>query len=311
MATLAEREAAAAPRDVAVVGEDRAPGPQGLFTRFPVTAFLVLAFGLQIGIVATQYYGIRNYGASAVRVFTPALSGVLVAWLAYGKKTAWKCVASLVDVRVPLKYWAFALLYPSFVAVLALGILRAVGAVQEIHFDFQEAAGWDFFWMTVKVAASDEVAWVSFLFMVVARRYRLFQASLFVGLFWGLWYLPLVFAEIQVAPGLPVAPLVVNFVTIASICGWLYLRTGSAAVVFVMQATTNYTSQIIPVLPQRGGVPQYVAFVVMKCLFGFALYFLWGPKPLFGNVAPGTSSLDRPAPAPAGSSELHREKKES
>ena len=117
-------------------------------------------------------------------------------------------------------------------AVRALAILRAVGAVHEIHFDLQEAAGWDFCLMTIKVAASDEVAWVSFLFVVVARRYRLFQASLFVGFFWGLWYVPLVFAEIQVAPGLPIAPLIVNFVTIAAICGWLYQRTGRAAVVF-------------------------------------------------------------------------------
>lgn len=264
--------------------------------RYPVTVFVVLAFGLQIGIVATQYYGIRNYGASAVRAFAPALCGVLVAWLAFGKRAAWKTVTSLVDVRVPLKYWAFALLYPSFVAVLALGILRAVGAVHEFHFDFEEAAGGPFFLMTVKIAASEEVAWVSFLLVVLARRFRLFQASLIVGLLWGLWYLPLVFAEIQVAPGLPTSPLIVNFVTIAAICGWLYRRTGSAAVVFVMQATTNYTSQIIPVLPQRGGVPQYIAFVVMKCLFGFALYFLWGPKPLFGKAVPGTSSLDMPAP---------------
>lgn len=301
MAIPAEPEAAAAPKERGAPGEARAPeGPVGWVARYPVTVFLLLSFALQIGIVATQYLGIRNYGASAVRVFTPAIAGVLVAFLAFGKKAAWKTVASLVDLRVPLKYWVFALLYPSFVAVLALGILRAAGAVHEIHFDFQEAAGWDFFLMTIKVAASDEVAWVSFLFVVVARRYQLFQASLFVGFFWGLWYVPLVFAEIQVAPGLPIAPLIVNFVTIAAICGWLYQRTGSAAVVFVMQATTNYTSQIIPVLPQRGGVPQYVAFVVMKCLFGFALYFLWGPRPLFGRVAPGTSSLDVQAPPRAG-----------
>ena len=270
----------------------------GLFAfvaRYPVTVFLVLTFALQIGIVATQYLGIRNYGASALRVFTPALAGVLVAGLAFGKDAAWKCVRSLFDLKVAPVYWAFALLYPSFVAVLALGILRAVGAVNEMHFDFQEAAGWDFFLMTMKVSASDELAWISFLLVVLAKRYRLFHASLIVGLFWGLWYIPLVFADIQVVPGLPIAPLLVNFVTIAAICAWLYLRTGSAAVVFVMQATTNYTSQIIPVLPQRGGVPQYVAFVVMKCLFGFALYFLWGPKPLFGKVPAGTSSLDKPA----------------
>ncbi len=270
-------------------------GIVGWLAERPVSVFLVLAFGLQIGIVATQYYGIRNYGASALRAFTPAICGILVAGLTFGKKAALKCITSLFDLRVPIKYWLFALIYPSFVAVLALGLLRMVGAVKEFHFDFQEAAGWDFFLMTIKIAASNEVAWVSFMLVVLARRYRLFQASLIVGLLWGLWYLPLVFADIQVVPGLPTSPLIINFVTIAAICGWLYLRTGSAAVVFVMQATTNYTSQIIPVLPQRGGVAQYIAFVVMKCLFGFALYIFWGPKPLFGKVEPGTSSLDWPA----------------
>ena len=42
----------------------------------------------------------------------------MVAGLAYGKKAALKCVTSLFDYRVPLKYWAFALLYPSFDVVL-------------------------------------------------------------------------------------------------------------------------------------------------------------------------------------------------
>ena len=100
--------------------------------------------------------------------------------------------------------------------------------------------------MTSSVAAVEEVAWIGFLLVMYARRYQLLQASIFTGLMWGVWYIPLVLAEIQVAPGLPVGPLILNFMTMAAICAWLYRRTQSAAVVFVMQLTTNYTSQIIP-----------------------------------------------------------------
>ena len=259
-------------------------GPSALVAAYPATTFVVVAFATQSFIVATQYFQIRNHGLSVLRVFTPALAALAVAYLAQGKSAAAHLVSSLFNVRVPLKYWLFALVYPSFVAVLALLCLRAVGAVNDIHFDFAEAAGLRFLSLTAQIAASEEIAWVGFLLAVFSARYRLFQACLLVGLFWGLWYVPLVIADIQVAPGLPIVPLILNFMTIAAICGWLYVRTRSAAVVFVMQATTNYTSQIIPVLPLRGGLAQYVAFVLMKCLFGLALFAFWGPKPMFGRV---------------------------
>jgi membrane protease YdiL (CAAX protease family) len=270
-----------------------------LFARFPITAYCLFAFPSQILIVLSQHYEIRNHGLSAVRIFIPAVSGILVAWLAYDRKTALKLVTSLFNVRVPLKYWAFALFYPSFVAIVALGGLYAIGVGEGLHIDLYEVRFFRFFFLTVKISASEEIGWVGFVTTVFASRYRLLHSSLFVGILWGLWYFPLVFADIQVVPGLPLGPLILHFMAIAAICAWLYQRTRSAAVVFLMQVTTNYTSQIIPVLPLRGGIPQYVAFVVIKTLFAIALYVFWGPKPMFGKMPAGTSALDAPANAEA------------
>jgi membrane protease YdiL (CAAX protease family) len=261
-----------------------------LAATYPITVFCLLAFTSQVFIVATQYYEVRNHGLSALRIYTPALAALAVGALAFGWKTAWKFIRSLFDVKVAPKYYLFALVYPSFVGLLALVLLYAVGAVDSVHLDLEEAGGFRFFSLTSRVALVEEIAWIGFVLTVFAARYRLFQAGVFTGLIWGLWYIPLVFANIQVAPGLPIAPLVINFMTIAAICAWLYLRTGSAFVVFLMQLTTNYTSQIIPVLPLRGGVPQYVAFVLMKALFGAALYLFWGPKPMFGRLPNGVRS---------------------
>jgi membrane protease YdiL (CAAX protease family) len=267
-----------------------------LVATYPTSTFLVGALVTQVLFVSSQYYEIRNYGLGALRIFAPALWALTVAAVAFGKADAWKLLSSLGVWRIAPKYYAFALLYPSVVAVLALGILRLVGLVDSMQFDFHEAAGFDFFWLTIRISFVEEVAWVGFLLAIFARRWRLFAACIAAGAAWGVWYVPLVLTGIQVAPGLPILPLILNFMTIAAICGWLYVRTRSALVVFVMQVTTNYTSQIIPVLPLRGGLTQYVAFVLMKCVLGLVLYLIWGPKPLFGSVGAGRSSLEPSAP---------------
>ena len=259
---------------------------------YPVAVFIAGAFTLQALIVLSQHFQIHNHGLSGVRLFMPAICAIGVSFAIAGGAGVRKLLRSLAVWRVAPKFYAFALLYPAAVALFALGALHLTGQVESIHFDFGEAAGLDFLWLSVRISLVEEIAWVGFLLERLSQRWRLFGACVAAGAAWGVWYIPLVLAEIQVAPGLPILPLILNFMTIAAICGWLYLRTKSAFVVFVMQLTTNYTSQIIPVLPLRGGVRQYIAFVVMKALFALALYWFWGPRPLFGAVPKGSSSLD-------------------
>jgi uncharacterized protein len=258
----------------------------------PEAIFIAGAFIVQALIVLSQHLHIHNHGLSGMRLFMPAIWAIGVTFALAGGAGVRKLLGSLAVWRVAPKFYAFALLYPSAVALFALGALRLTGQVETIHFDFGEAAGFDFLWLSVRISLVEEIAWVGFLLERLSRRWRLFGACMAAGAAWGVWYIPLVLAEIQVAPGLPIFPLILNFMTIAAICGWLYLRTKSAFVVFVMQLTTNYTSQIIPVLPLRGGVRQYIAFVVMKALLALALYWFWGPRPLFGGVPKGRSSLE-------------------
>ena len=251
-------------------------------TTYPIIAFLVPTYVFQTVLALMHHYEIRNYGAGVLRPFAPAFFAFVVAWIADGKPTAMKYLKSFTLYRQPWYYYAFALLYPSAVGAVSLVILRIIGLNTHIELDWESVETFEFFFLQVRVAASEELAWVSFMVAVLATRYRLFQASMFVGFAWGVWYIPLVLTVIQVAPGFPIGPLIINFMCIASICAWLYARTKSALLVFIMQFTTAYTGQIVPVLPLRGGDLQYEAFVVCKCVFAVALYVFWGPKPLFG-----------------------------
>lgn len=273
-----------------------------LIATYPISSFFVLVIGSHLAIVYMQYYEIRNHGLAVLRNYTPAILAIAVTLIAQGRGAALKNFKSLIRWRVHPRWYVFAVFYPGFVGMLALGALWAVGAIDptdssQFKFGFEEAHTPYFIYLSGMQAAVEEIAWIGFVLVVLCRRYQLFQAAVITGLMWGCWYIPLVVADIQVAPGLPIGPLVLNFVTIAAICGWLYQRTKSSGVVFVMQFMTNYTSQVIPLLPLRGGIQQYIAFVVMKSLFALVLYLIWGPRKLFGAAKPGTSTL---FPGPAG-----------
>lgn len=252
--------------------------------RFPLVAFALIAFGLQIVLVYVQHHEIEALGVGFFRVYMPAIVAVAVAAAAYGRGPAWKLITSLGSWRVHPKYYAFAVLYPPVVALVSVALMYAVGLKDSLEFDIETLATWGFFKLSITVSIVEEIAWVGFALMVARKWLSLYAACLVAGALWGIWYIPLVMAEIQVAPGLPIAPLIINFMTIAGICGWLYYRTQSALLVAIMQITTNYTSQLIPVLPLRGGVTQYVIFVVLKSLFALGLFLIWGPKPLFGRA---------------------------
>lgn len=261
---------------------------------WPITTFMLCSCLTNALFVAAIHYKVRTHGLGYIRVYSPAIWAVVIGWLAWGKKDAWKLVSSLWVWRGwHPAYLFFALLYPSLVAIVSLLILGLIGLDGHIQFDWAEVNNFNFFLLTVPIATVEEVAWVGFLLTAYAKQYRLFQAASLMGIGWGIWYIPLVLTNIQVTENLPVLPLLVNFASIGAICGWLYIRTRSAGVVWVMQMTTNYTTQLIPVLPQRGGMTRYVAFILVKAVFSLSLYYFWGPRPMFGRNPPGVdSSLD-------------------
>jgi membrane protease YdiL (CAAX protease family) len=256
-----------------------------LAQRWPEPTFLLPTYAIQVALALVHHLQIRSYGVGHLRPLIPAAMALVTVWLASGRSEASKYLRSFLEVRRPARYYAFALLYPTAVGLVSLAFLRLIGLNQHVELDFESVGTFEFFELQIRVALSEELAWVSFLTTMLSRRFRPFLASMFVGIAWGVWYVPLVLVAIQIAPGFPILPLILNFMCIAAICAWLYLRTKSAFLVFLMQITTAYTGQIVPVLPARGGETQYVAFVLAKCAFAVALFLLWGPRPLLGFAA--------------------------
>ncbi len=140
-----------------------------------------------------------------------------------------------------------------------------------------------------------EIVWVSYAIDRLAGRFTVLVASLIVGVFWTLWWMPIVYLGVGVIPGLPFGALLVNMLGVAAMCGFIYARTGSGVVVLLLQVMLNSTLLVFPVLPTSGGLKTYWLFAVIYLLASLAMHVAFGPRPLFRVGKRGNSALEERA----------------
>ena len=82
--------------------------------------------------------------------------------------------------------------------------------------------------LTLTDGVREELAWRGFALPRLLERYSALVASVMLGLFWGLWHLPLVFTEGTALFGQPIWPLLADIVAKSILFTWVFLRTGAA-----------------------------------------------------------------------------------
>lgn len=101
------------------------------------------------------------------------------------------------------------------------------------------------------VALCDELFWIGFILpRLLAAGYQVNRASLAIGVFWGLSYIPFIFTKILVSRGIAPETLALSWFAMAPIYIWLYCRTSSALAVVLMCVSMQYSNWSLPVLPQ-------------------------------------------------------------
>lgn len=151
---------------------------------------------------------------------------------------------------------------------------------QPLKVDWYDLTHFNLWFLTVIVAVSisDEVAWFAFSLPRMMEKRSAFSASLILGFFWFVSYLPRYFLSEMVADrSIPIPVFALSFITLAPICAWIYLSTKSGLVLILMQIISNYTVLTLPVLPQATGSPYtMVVKVVLMGLLSLGLAWRFG-----------------------------------
>ena len=179
--------------------------------------------------------------------------------------------------KVNPKWYLFSLLFAMSVGTITL-FLKGLYFEGE-YFSFLK---FDFAAQTLKGslvlliwAFLGEVVWVSYCIRELSKITKPFYASLLVGIFWTIWWIPIIYHGEGILPGIPIGPLSIFMMGIAGMCAVVYGRVKSGVVVLVMQFMLNMTLNILSVSPTKGGVSTFTAFAITYFLtmLGF-MYFM-------------------------------------
>ena len=192
----------------------------------------------------------------------------------------------LVDLMRPMTVWRVnplwlmvALTWPPAICVTTL-LLKGVW-----HGDLFAAMSWSMDTIrqpSVLVAVLlgafiGEIVWVSYAIGRLQKTTGEFVASQIVGVFWTLWWAPIVMINVGVISDLPLDALLLNMLGVAAMCGFIYAHTKSGLVVLSLQLSLNSSLLIFPVAPTSGGVATYWLFSLVYFVAVMGLFAVFGP----------------------------------
>lgn len=182
--------------------------------------------------------------------------------------------------RVAPSWYLLAAAWPPLMCCVVLVLKSLAIRGNALHLDlsvFSNPAGLA---MVVVGSFVGEIVWVSYAINRLSGRFTVLEASLIVGAFWTLWWMPIVVMGVSVIPGLSFSVLLVNMLGIATMCGFVYAHTRSGLVVLTLQVTLNLMLLVFPVAPYSGGAKTFWLFALVYLLSAVALHVFFGPRPL-------------------------------
>jgi membrane protease YdiL (CAAX protease family) len=186
----------------------------------------------------------------------PSLVGILLTALFSGKSGLFALFRRLFQVRVPLIWYAFVLLYLPVLQLVTLGVPTLLG-LATIAFAFPVVGVFGSF----VSGFGEELGWRGFALPRMQARQSALAASLLLGVLWGLWHLPLAIAQggpLTAACLVQFIFFLLHVIAYAVLFTWVYNNTKGSLFLLVLFHTvgdfagwtilTPSTTWIVPVL---------------------------------------------------------------
>lgn len=217
-----------------------------LLSQRPLASFLVLTFAPS-WLLWAPLVVLGDDGPAAMRFLLPLLGslvpsvvGLAMTTVLEGRAAAAALGRRLIKLRVGVRWYLAALGLPALVpAAVGISILLG-GDSPSVETSVPGALALFAFSIFPGSATGEELGWRGFALPRLQADRTALQASLLVGLGWGLWHLPLWLTGSASRPIALYPAFVVSAMAMSVILTWIYNGTGgSLAVVVVYHAAAN------------------------------------------------------------------------
>ncbi len=192
-----------------------------------------------------------------------------------------RTLSSILNWRVPVRWWLIVLFFIAALDFLGYGIMLAFGReLRPWPGADLPGASWALFvlrstlFTLLVVAVGEEIGWRGWMLPELQKRYSPLRSSIILGLVWGFWHFPLFFNG--AFSGTPDG--IIEYIFLgpfkAILYTWIYNRTrGNLLLVMVLHTASNNTGRILPVSP-----PSFVPFLLIPIILVFTER-MWRRRP--------------------------------
>ena len=239
--------------------------------RLHFIAFFLLAFALSWSVWIPA--ALASHGLLALQIppwltdllgtFGPSLAALILLSVTTGKKGVTALLRRLLLWRVGLQWYAFVLLWPALLSLAASGLaqlfegtapdfahppllrfsplplqVNGIGLLVLLPFAFLQ----QFFGSSM----GEELGWRGYALPRLQARQSALLASIVLGLFWGLWHLPLFLTQGDARTSMPFGWFLAGIVLAAIMFTWVYNHTkGSLLIALLFHTATALTSSFL------------------------------------------------------------------
>lgn len=219
--------------------------------------------------------------AALIAIYGPLLAALIVCLFQRDRLRIWG--RSLIKWRVPLPYYAVALLYPLLLNVIAVLISAAVLGISPVFFQSSDIPDGGIVMLPVifgaillRAAIGEEPGWRGYALPELQRRFSPFTASLILGAIWAVWH----FHPMNWPTLAPIAPLYALSVLVAAFTyTWLYNHTGSVLLCILFHAASNTAEYVAPTGVFGGSSMPLIISIVLNALTTALLVWRYGWAP--------------------------------
>jgi len=243
---------------------------------------IISGLGINLGIDAETYTTITV----PIGAFAPLLVALALVIKQKGWRGGWDFFRQAFDLKVRPFYLVAAVVIPLIIHILSHYLAPLLGFPVADTL-FPEIPGIPsiliaipyFFLMLIIGGGQEEFGWRGYAQEPLQKRMGVIPASLFIGMIWGIWHLPL-----WVMPGdghstYPFIAFLIMTTSISVIYGWLYNASSQKLVtVIIFHAMNNTAAPLLPFLVMQEGTPEtaywiYAAINVLAAVIvGFVIF---------------------------------------
>lgn len=253
----------------------------------PLLKFLALTFVWSwtfwgLGAAARVQLPGLSMGLMFAGSFGPSMAAVAVVANSSGRAGLRSWAARCLNWRIGWGWWAFAVLFPLVVMLGAAGLHLALGG----KLPDSPATGHlllavvNFFAVLLLGGPlGEELGWRGYALPTMQKRMGWRLSSLWLGLVWGAWHLPLFFIDGTSQALIPLWLFLLSVVGMSVLFAWVVHHThGSVLVVLVLHTSVNFWPSVVPVLPNATGYQPYAIVVVLLTVTALVLLIVPGRR---------------------------------